>query len=143
MKNDRYNLERFLKMQLYDYEIALSEIKSGRKTSHWIWYIFPQIDGLGRSSMAKYYSISSLDEAKEYMAHPVLGARLVEISQALLSLPTDDPRAVMGFPDDMKLCSSMTLFSLVSENEVFEKVLSKYFGGKRDKRTLEILGYNR
>lgn len=134
-----YDLDRFLKMQERDYDVALSEIKSGQKRSHWIWYIFPQIKGLGISSMSEYYSIKSVDEAKAYMDHPVLGSRLLEISNALLSLDSNDPQKVMGIPDDMKLCSCMTLFEQVSNDTVFKKVLEKFYGGKRDKKTLNIL----
>ncbi len=135
----KYDLDRFLKMQQYDYTTALSEIKSGHKRSHWIWYIFPQLKGLGRSNMSEFYGIENIEEAKEYMRHPVLGSRLTEISEALLSLDSNDPLEVMGMPDDLKLCSCMTLFEQASDEPVFGKVLDKYFNGARDKRTIKLL----
>ena len=107
-----YDLSRFHKAQQGSYETALAEIRSGRKCSHWIWYIFPQIQGLGFSSTAQYYAIENLEEAKAYLADPVLRERLLEISNALLALDSCDPSEVMGYPDDLKLRSSMTLFSL-------------------------------
>ncbi len=141
MYYDPAGLERFVKAQQYDYETALREILGGRKRSHWMWYIFPQLQGLGFSSTAQYYGIRDLEEAKDYMEHPVLGARLVEISSALLTLETSDPSAVMGYPDDLKLRSSMTLFELAApEQPVFARVLEKFYAGHRDRRTLELLG---
>ena len=119
MYYDGSNLDKFVKAQSGDYATALREIKNGRKRSHWIWYIFPQMQGLGMSSMANYYGIRDLEEAKDYMEHPVLGPRLVEISEALLALDSSDPGAVMGFPDDLKLCSCMTLFELAAPEERF------------------------
>lgn len=133
------NLERYVKAQETSYEIALNEIKNGGKKSHWMWYIFPQIKGLGYSSTAQYYAIQGKDEAEEYLAHPVLGKRLLEISEALLEIESSDARRVLGYPDDVKLKSSMTLFYLVSGNEVFKKVLDKFFGGEIDRKTVEIL----
>ena len=135
-----YDLNRFITAQERSYDAALSEIRSGRKRTHWMWYIFPQIEGLGRSSTAQFYAISDLQEAKEYYAHPVLGPRLVEISEALLSLDGDNATAVMGYPDDLKLKSSMTLFAIASGNPVFSKVLDKYFDGRQDRQTVKILG---
>lgn len=135
-----YDLDRFVKAQAYDYDAALREIRSGHKRSHWMWYIFPQFQGLGFSSMAQYYGIRDLEEAKAYMAHPVLGPRLTEISEALLGLDTRDPSAVMGYPDDLKLRSCMTLFELAApEQPVFGRVLEKYYAGRRDGLTLELL----
>lgn len=135
------DLSRFHTAQQYDYETALAEIKRGRKTSHWIWYVFPQITGLGRSSMAEYYAIKDLNEAIEYYDDPVLRERLVEISSALLEISCNDPTAVMGCPDDLKLRSSMTLFSVAApECSVFQAVLDKFFAGTPDKKTLQILG---
>lgn len=133
-------LDRFLTAQERSYDAALSEIKNGRKRSHWMWYIFPQIAGLGMSSTAQYYSIADIDEAREYITHPVLGARLLEISRALLTLDSSDATAVMGYPDDLKLRSSMTLFAQVSEDPVFNAVIDKFYGGRPDTRTLHILG---
>lgn len=135
-----YDLDRFVKAQAYDYDAALREIRSGRKRSHWMWYIFPQLQGLGFSSTAQYYGIRDLEEAKAYIAHPVLGPRLKEISEALLGLDTCDPSAVMGYPDDLKLRSCMTLFELAApEQPVFGHVLEKYYAGRRDSRTLELM----
>ena len=134
------SLDRFLKAQMRDYNVALSEIKSGHKRSHWIWYIFPQVKGLGFSSTSEYYGIDGLDEAKKYMQNDTLKNRLIEISEALLGLDSSDASDVMGYPDDLKLRSSMTLFvEAAPEEEVFRKVLDKFFGGKKDERTLEIL----
>lgn len=104
-------MDRFLKAQAGSYDAALREIRAGQKRSHWIWYIFPQIQGLGMSSIAQYYAIESLEEAKAYLQEPTLRARLLEISEALLGLQTGDPSRVMGYPDDLKLRSSMTLFA--------------------------------
>jgi len=141
MYYDGSSLEKFISAQARDYATALGEIRNGRKRSHWIWYIFPQIQGLGMSPTAQYYSIRDLEEAKDYMAHPLLRARLIEISEALLSLDSSNPSAVMGYPDDLKLCSSMTLFELAApEEKVFAKVLDKFYGGRRDSMTLRILG---
>ena len=134
-------LDRFLDAQRGDYAAALAEVRRGRKTSHWMWYIFPQIAGLGQSSTARYYSIRDLEEAREYYAHPVLGQRLREISGALLELRGSDPVAVFGGIDSMKLKSSMTLFSLAAPDDpVFQQVLDKYYGGEQDALTLRILG---
>ena len=141
MYYDERGLEKYLSAQKRDYDDALREIRSGRKRTHWIWYIFPQLDGLGYSPTAQYYGIRDLEQAKDYMAHPVLGPRLVEISEALLALPSSDPGAVMGYPDDLKLCSSMTLFELAAPDQpVFGKVLDKFYGGRRDPLTLKLLG---
>ena len=136
------NLERFLTAQERDYKIALSEIKSGRKRSHWIWYIFPQLKDLGFSYNAKFYGIENLDEAKNYLAHPVLGKRLIEISETLLNLPENNPAIVMGgSPDDLKLKSCMTLFAYASgkEDSIFHKVLEKFFNGETDGNTVKLL----
>ena len=134
-------LDKFVSAQARDYETALAEIRAGRKHSHWMWYIFPQLQGLGFSPTAQYYGIRDLEQAKDYMAHPVLGPRLVEISGALLTLPGSNPSAVMGYPDDLKLCSCMTLFELAAPEEpVFARVLEKYYGGRRDQMTLNLLG---
>lgn len=133
------NLDRFIKAQENDYETALNEIENGHKQSHWIWYIFPQLQGLGFSSMSQYYGIKDEEEAIDYMNHPVLRERLLEISQALLSLDCNDPVRVMGYPDNLKLQSSMTLFSIVSKEPVFQKVLDKFYDGQEDQSTLEKL----
>ena len=133
------NLDRFIKAQENDYETALNEIENGHKQSHWIWYIFPQLQGLGFSSMSQFYGIKDEKEAIDYMNHPVLRERLLEISQALLSLDCNDPVRVMGYPDNLKLQSSMTLFSIVSKEPVFQKVLDKFYDGQEDQSTLEKL----
>ena len=141
MYYDERGLDKYVSAQARDYDDALREIRGGRKRSHWIWYIFPQLDGLGYSPTAQYYGIRDLEQAKDYMAPPVLGPRLVEISEALLALPSSDPGAVMGYPDDLKLCSSMTLFELAAPDQpVFGKVLDKFYGGRRDPLTLRLLG---
>lgn len=134
-----YDLSRFHKAQKGSYETALAEIRAGRKRSHWIWYIFPQIQGLGYSSTAQYYAIEDLEEAKAYLADPVLRERLLEISNALLALDSCDPTDVMGYPDDLKLRSSMTLFSLADpECTVFRDVLEKFYDGREDPRTIAL-----
>ena len=132
-------LERFVQAQADSYARALRDIKSGRKTSHWMWYIFPQLSGLGHSQTARYYAIRDRAEAEAYLAHPVLGKRLLEISSELLKLESSDATAVMGWPDDLKLKSSMTLFSLVSREPVFRQVLEKYFSGEEDVYTVQAI----
>ena len=132
-----YDLSRFLKAQKISYEIALTEIKNGRKTSHWIWFIFPQLKILGHSPTAKFYGIADLNEAKEYLSDETLRKNLLEISQELLNLPGNDIKKIMGYPDDLKLKSSMTLFELAEPTcEIFKKVLEKYFDGERDEKTV-------
>ena len=133
------SLERFLQAQENEYETALHEMKNGHKQSHWIWYIFPQLQGLGFSSMSQYYGIKDKEEAIDYMNHPILREHLLEISQALLSLDCSDPVRVMRYPDNLKLQSSMTLFSYVSKEPVFQKVLDKFYNGQVDQATLEKL----
>lgn len=135
-----FDLDRFKKAQGKDYPYALQEIKAGRKRSHWIWYIFPQLKGLGFSSMSEYYGIDGRAEAQAYIADSVLRAHLVEISEALLALESNNPTQVMGYPDDLKLKSSMTLFAEVAPDiPVFEQVLQKFFAGEKDSRTLKLL----
>lgn len=134
-------LDRFLEAQRGDYAAALAEVRRGRKTSHWMWYIFPQIAGLGQSSTARYYSIRDLEEAREYYAHPVLGQRLREITSVLLALRGSDPVAVFGGIDSMKLKSSMTLFTAAAPDDpLFRQVLDKYYGGEQDSLTMRLLG---
>ncbi|MDR1492059.1 MAG: DUF1810 domain-containing protein [Planctomycetaceae bacterium] len=134
------NLERFIKAQNEAYFAALSEIQNGKKESHWMWYIFPQIAGLGFSKTSKYYAITDLEEAKAYFQHDLLGTRLIEISTILLSLPTNNANAIFGSVDGMKLHSSMTLFSQVeNRSPVFQAVLDKFFAGKLDKATIRLL----
>lgn len=137
---DAHNLKRFLDAQERDYSIALQEIKNGEKRSHWMWYIFPQIKGLGRSYNAEFYGINDLSEAIAYLLNDTLSERLEEISHALLDLKGNDALLIMGNPDHHKLKSSMTLFSSVpGSNPVFEKVLIKFFYGKKSRKTLQIL----
>lgn len=135
-----YDLERFLRAQERDYEGALRELRAGRKRSHWIWYVFPQLRGLGYSRMSEYYGIDGLGEARAYVKEPTLRARLLQVTKTLLDLPGNDPTVVMGYPDDLKLRSCMTLFCLAAPGEpAFRQVLDKYFGGEKDPRTLELL----
>ena len=137
---NEYDLTKFTVAHQRDYQTALSEIRAGRKRSHWMWYIFPQLKGLGHSPTADYYGIRSLDEAKAFLADEYLGAHIREISSALLELDCSDARTVMGSPDDLKLRSSMTLFSLAApEEEVFRKVLEKFYHGQADNRTINRL----
>lgn len=136
-------IERFIKVQENSYGVALEEIRAGRKRSHWMWFIFPQIHGLGQSFTSIFYAIKSIEEAGEFLAHPLLGRRLREITGALLELPTDDASYVFGAPDDMKLRSCMTLFDVVEPNSVFAAVLSKFFNGEKDGMTLKILAEDR
>ena len=134
------DIDRFIEAQERDYPVALKEIKSGHKQSHWIWYIFPQIKGLGYSETAQYYAIEDVEEAKAYLNNEYLHNNLVEICQELLKLKSNDIVDIMGYPDNLKLCSSMTLFSFVAPDEkIFEQVLDKYYDSKLDKKTLEIL----
>lgn len=136
-------LDRFLPAQQPVWNQVLSELKAGRKHSHWMWFIFPQIQGLGHSDMARHYAVQSRAEAEAYLAHPVLGARLRQACQVLLDLGPAalSAHAIFGSPDDLKLRSSMTLFAEVAEpGNCFEAVLQQYFGGARDARTLELLG---
>ena len=140
MADDPYELRRFIDAQSHDYDQALAEIKAGRKSSHWIWYIFPQIDGLGFSSMSRRYAIKSVDEARAYLAHPVLGKRLVEVCEAALAVEGRSAHEIFGSPDDMKLKSSATLFASVSPaSSVFHRLLEKYYNGEGDERTLELI----
>ena len=141
-----HDLTRFKKAQERDYEIALAEIRAGEKRSHWMWYIFPQLDGLGFSEISHYYGIKGIEEARAYLADDMLRSHLVEISEGLLALESNNATQVMGYPDDLKLKSSMTLFLLASghdskyekEARVFKAVLEKYFGGEMDEQTVEM-----
>ena len=136
-----YDLQRFKAAQERDYSTALAEIRAGRKRSHWIWYVFPQLQGLGHSNMCALYGIRGMGEAEAYLYDETLRSRLVEISQALLELEGHDPVAVMGGIDALKLRSCMTLFSRASNTDpTFQAVLDKYYHGKPDKRTLKLLG---
>ena len=134
--NDIYNLERFINAQENSYKIALKEIQNGEKQGHWMWFIFPQIDGLGMSPMSRKYSIKNQQEAKDYLDHNILGNRLIEITRALMKIEQKSARSIFGYPDDLKLKSSMTLFKIISpDNKLFSDVLVKYFNGKVCERT--------
>jgi uncharacterized protein (DUF1810 family) len=145
---DIYNLGRFLEAQNggvagSDYRRALNELHNGQKVSHWMWYIFPQIAGLGNSEYAKRYAIQDLSEAHAYLAHRILGGRLVESSEAVLNIDNKSARDIFGATDSMKLRSSMTLFEYVAgRDSIFAKVLEKFYGGERDDRTIAILNRN-
>jgi uncharacterized protein (DUF1810 family) len=137
---DPYDLNRFVQAQEDDYERALSELKSGRKRSHWMWYIFPQFDGLGFSTTSKRYSIKSVAEAKAYLSHPILGPRLTECVEAVLSVEGRSAHEIFGSPDDMKLRSCATLFASISpKSSIFDQLLEKFFQGERDGKTLRLL----
>lgn len=134
------NLKRFTDAQKLSYQTALSEIKNGRKRSHWMWYIFPQIRGLGFSETSRFYGIQDLKEAQDYLNDPLLGNRLIEICEVLSELKSNDPYQIFGSPDDVKLKSSMTLFAaLPNTNPIFQAVLDKFFGGKKDTQTLHLI----
>ena len=135
-----YDLERFIEAQNMVYDIALQEIKNGHKRGHWIWFVFPQIKGLGHSYNSEYYGISGTTEAKAYLNHPLLGARLREISQALLDCGNPSADDILGFPDVLKVRSCMTLFDMVSPNDIFKQVLDKYYDGKPCDKTIWRLG---
>lgn len=134
------NLNRFVLAQHLDYATALGELHRGKKVSHWMWFIFPQFAGLGSSSMSQTYAIKSLAEAEAYLAHPVLGPRLIECCEAALAVERKSAFDIFGSPDDMKLRSCVTLFAAVSPGGVFNKVLDKFYDGEPDRRTLELIG---
>ena len=137
---DPFNLSRFVSAQARDYNVAREELRSGRKRTHWMWYIFPQIDGLGHSATSKFYAIKNQAEARQYLAHPILGSRLLECVQILLELKGRSASDIFGYPDDMKLKSSLTLFASITEPEsVFARALDMYFQGERDSRTISLL----
>jgi uncharacterized protein (DUF1810 family) len=139
--SDPYDLARFVAAQAGNYDQALAEIGRGAKESHWMWYVFPQLAGLGTSPTARHYAIQSLDEAAAYLRHPVLGPRLLECAEALLGLDGSSAHDVFGWPDELKLRSSATLFALASPpGSVFARVLDKYFAGEPDPKTLDLLG---
>ena len=139
-RDDPYDLTRFTRAQDKVYADVLAELRGGQKLTHWMWFIFPQIDGLGYSSTAKFYAIKSKDETKAYLNHSLLGPRLIECSKVLLQHQGLSASDIFGFPDDLKLRSSMTLFATVSEpDSVFSRVLGQYFEGQPDDRTLELL----
>ena len=137
MEADPFDLARFVAAQADAFATVEDELRSGRKRSHWMWFIFPQLRGLGYSPTAQFYAIGSLDEARAYLAHPMLGPRLVRCTEHVLALTGRAPNAIFGSPDDLKFHSSMTLFAMVDESleNVFRKALERYFGGQTDSRT--------
>jgi uncharacterized protein (DUF1810 family) len=137
---DPYNLSRFVQAQEQTYDQALSELELGRKQSHWMWYVFPQLDGLGSSPITKLYSIKSEDEARAYLKHPTLGPRLLECAEAILRVDGKSAREILGSPDDLKLKSCATLFAQVSPpGSAFERILERFYSGERDLATLRLL----
>lgn len=137
---DPFDLERFVEAQAGNHAQALEELRAGRKRSHWMWFVFPQFDGLGMSSTSRHFAIRSLEEARAYLRHPVLGPRLLECTKAVNALAGRTAHEIFGSPDDVKFRSSLTLFELVSgEDAVFTSALEKYFAGERDDRTLELV----
>jgi uncharacterized protein (DUF1810 family) len=139
-REDPFGLSRFINAQDDVYNDVLTELKSGLKRTHWMWFIFPQIDGLGHSPTTEYYAIKNIEEARKYLAHPVLGPRLLECAEAVLSVEGRSVSQIFGYPDDFKLKSSMTLFAFVSDpDSAFVNVLNKYFHGEHDIKTLQIL----
>jgi uncharacterized protein (DUF1810 family) len=140
LSSDPFDLQRFVQAQAASYDRALSELREGEKRSHWMWYIFPQIEGLGNSPMSHRYSIKSPIEARAYLAHAVLGPRLRECAAVVNGIVGRSALDIFGPPDDLKLRSCMTLFARVSDDPVFERVLEKYFSGQHDNETLRLLG---
>lgn len=140
MTSDSYRLDRFLEAQDGVHTQALNELRAGHKVGHWMWFVFPQLAGLGSSPTSQRYAIGSLGEARAYLDHPVLGSRLVDCARAVLSHPDRTAREIMGSPDDAKLRSSMTIFALATDSEpVFQQVLDTFFAGERDPRTVDLL----
>ncbi|MGZ8238768.1 MAG: DUF1810 domain-containing protein [Methylobacter sp.] len=138
--SDTLGLSRFMDAQQNTYDSALAELRSGRKRTHWMWYIFPQIDGLGHSATSKHYAIKSLEEARQYLNHPVLGKRLLECAETVFAVEGRSVSEIFGYPDDLKFKSSMTLLACVAApHSVFLSVLDKYFNGERDALTLQLL----
>ena len=141
INKDPYDLNRFVQAQKQDYAIALDELTQGKKYSHWMWYIFPQIEGLGHSHIAQKYAIRSAEEARAYLAHPILGTRLIECCEVLLNLDSSYTASeIFGFPDDLKLKSSMTLFASISKSgSVFQQIIENYFDGEFDSKTIYLI----
>ena len=145
MPEDQFDLQRFLAAQESDFETAIAELRGGRKQSHWMWFIFPQLRGLGRSSMAQFYGIASLDEARAYLAHPVLGPQLDLTTRAVLSTKGRSLKQIFGSPDDLKFHSSMTLFALATsaESNPYREALDLWFGGRMDDASLNMSSLDR
>jgi uncharacterized protein (DUF1810 family) len=141
VEEDPYELSRYVRAQEHVYAEALSEIRSGRKRTHWMWFVFPQLAGLGLSATSERYAIANVDEARAYLDHPILGPRLLECTESLLRVEGRSATAILGTPDDLKLRSCATLFASVSPpGSVFDRVLDKYYGGARDPKTIRLLG---
>ncbi len=140
MSADSFDLSRFLNAQVVNYADALAEVRDGCKVSHWMWYVFPQVAGLGHSSMAQKFALTGVDEAAAYLAHPVLGPRLLECCEAALAVNGKSAFDIFGTPDDLKLRSCVTLFAAVSPGGVFNEVLDRFFAGEPDHRTLKLIG---
>lgn len=139
-RDDPFDLSRFTSAQEGIYDSVLAELRSGHKRTHWMWYIFPQIDGLGHSTTSKHYAIKSISEARQYLNHPVLGTRLLKCAEAVLTIDGRSVSEIFGYPDDLKFKSSMTLFAHVADpRSVFVRILDKYFDGKQDIKTLRLL----
>ena len=136
---DPFDLERFIRAQNPVFQDVQGELARGRKQTHWMWFVFPQVAGLGFSAMSQRYAIGSREEARAYLAHPVLGARLIECTRLVLAVQGRSINAILGAPDDAKFRSSMTLFGTVSDQPIFGEALARYFAGERDAATLEIL----
>ena len=139
-RDDHFDLNRFTNSQENIYSSVLAELRSGQKRTHWMWYIFPQIDGLSHSKTSIFYAIKSIEEARQYLNHPVLGARLFECAEAVLAIEGRSISQIFGYPDDLKLKSSMTLFAYITDPlSVFVRILEKYFNGERDVKTLDLI----
>ena len=137
---DPFGLQRFVEAQQGLYASVLADLKGGRKRTHWMWFIFPQLEGLGHSATSRHYAIKSLEEAQHYLRHPVLGTRLLECTEAVLAVANRSAAEILGYPDDLKLKSSMTLFATLKDAPaVFAQVLDRYYGGEGDERTLQLL----
>jgi uncharacterized protein (DUF1810 family) len=139
MSGDPFDLARFVSAQAGVFETAVGELRAGRKRTHWMWFVFPQLRGLGRSSTAQFYGITALDEATAYVQHPVLGSRLEIAASAVLTTPALSLNALFGSPDDMKFCSSMTLFAIAQPDGPYQAALARWCGGEPDHRTVELL----
>jgi uncharacterized protein (DUF1810 family) len=139
LTTNRFNLQRFISAQEPLYAAALAELTAGRKRTHWMWFVFPEVDGLGHSSMARQYAIRSRDEAIAYLATPLLGARLTECTNTVLAVPEKSAHEIFGSPDDLKFHSSMTLFDSVDRGRLYGQALNRLFNGKPDNATLDIL----
>ena len=138
---DSFNLERFVTAQAPVFDTVLRELEGGHKQSHWMWFVFPQLRGLGHSATAQFYGIASLDEAQAYLEHPLLGPRLVRCTEAVLASRTASLRELFGSPDDLKFCSSVTLFSLAApDDDLFQRALGRWCGGQPDENTRRLLG---